>query len=384
MEKDTLILHGISPSPLSQISETSMSGEGGLSSTLTRIKTIDPDGITIRNYVHKTTTKSRLSASISLGLAREALFYSTMSKQIEAIMGEGSLPHVFGSIGSMTTGEKSILLESVDDSIQAGYLFGSGSPHNWNRNLDIYTSRAEIDLVSLSELAFKKMARLHRAFWNDSSLFSKSSWLRGAAWKEGKEKESWEASQAYAASSWSETMNKIKNNIDVTNSAVKWDPLVIDIVNASLASASWTENLRLQSGQPFTLVHGDLHPANCLWVPSSRRLVFLDFENVGIGSGPQDCAQFLISHMNPLVRAECEKNLMKSYYEELTQGVNLGYSWEQCWSDYISGGAERWIWLLCILSTMCPDNMVQYFHDQTASFIKDHNITPKTIGMPRV
>ena len=152
------------------------------------------------------------------------------------------------------------------------------------------------------------MARLHRAFWNDSSLFSKSSWLRGAAWKEGKEKESWEASQAYAASSWSETMNKIKNNIDVTNGAVKWDPLVIDIVNASLASASWTKYLRLQSGQPFTLVHGDLHPANCLWVPSSRRLVFLDFENVGIGSGPQDCAQFLISHMNPMMSNDDPQN----------------------------------------------------------------------------
>jgi len=352
---------------------------------------IKPDG-SIHYFVHKTTSPTRISASISLGLSREALFYSTFSKNVESIMGEGSLPHVFGSTGSMATGEKSILLESVEDCIQAGYLFGEGSPHNWNRNLEIYSSRAGVDSFSFSLLAFTKMARLHRSYWNHASLLSQqpqSSWLRGAAWREGKERESWEASQSYASSCWNETMKKKKtmmmNNSTSTEGEVAWDPLVIEIINASLASASWTEFQRCLPLQPFTLVHGDFHPANCLWVPTSRRIVFLDWEAVGVGSGPQDCAQFLISHMNPHVRAECEEKLMKGYYEELTLDVDLGcYSWEQCWKDYVDGGAERWIWLLCILSSMCPNNMVQYFHDQTAAFIKHHKITPSSIGMPRV
>jgi hypothetical protein len=146
-----------------------------------------------------------------------------------------------------------------------------------------------------------------------------------------------------------------------------------------------------------------------------ERSIVIDWEMVGIGiallellycyglisqlisgSGPQDVAQYLISHASDSDRLKHERTLVEEYYACLTgspkywttattsEVCSEKYSWEDCWRDYIEGGSERWVWLLALLSGMCPDPMVQYFQDQLASFIISHNITPASIGMPRV
>lgn len=121
---------------------------------------------------------------------------------------------------------------------------------------------------------------------------------------------------------------------------------------------------------------------------SDGKSVLLDWEMVGVGSGPQDLAQYLISHMDPVLRRDHEHDLVTAYYQELVatttgEAIAAEYSFADCWKDYQSG-LERWVWLLAVLSTMCPDNMIQYFQNQVAAFIHDHNIGPDTIGMPRV
>jgi hypothetical protein len=58
------------------------------------------------------------------------------------------------------------------------------------------------------------------------------------------------------------------------------------------------------------------------------------------------------------------------------------YSFDDCWAAYVRGGAQRWVWLFCVLTTLCPDFVNQYFHDQLAAFLEDHSVTPATIGMP--
>ena len=88
--------------------------------------------------------------------------------------------------------------------------------------------------------------------------------------------------------------------------------------------------------------------------------------------------------MAPALRQEIEKDLVEQYYQVLMEdGKVQDYTFDQCWEDYKFGGLERWIWLLAYLTAICPDAMVQYFHDQVASFMNDHNITPANIGMPR-
>lgn len=141
------------------------------------------------------------------------------------------------------------------------------------------------------------------------------------------------------------------------------------------------------------MVHGDFHPANMMWKPipsydktkASGLIYFLDWEMVGIGSGPQDLAQFFISHVSSETRRICELKLLREYYEALNETItNDRFSWEDCKRDYSHGGAERWIWLLPLLAEMCPDKMVQFFHDQLQQFLEDHNLNASNIGMPRV
>ena len=74
---------------------------------------------------------------------------------------------------------------------------------------------------------------------------------------------------------------------------------------------------------------------------------------------------------------------MRAYYQRLQQRGVADLSWEQCWREYVSGGVERWVWLLALLASMCPPAMTQYFQDQLAAFVRDHGVGPESIGMPR-
>ena len=57
---------------------------------------------------------------------------------------------------------------------------------------------------------------------------------------------------------------------------------------------------------------------------------------MGVGSGPQEIAQFLISHMEPGMRSEVEAEVVQEYYRALTTqnpGVAESMSYEQLLND---------------------------------------------------
>jgi hypothetical protein len=112
--------------------------------------------------------------------------------------------------------------------------------------------------------------------------------------------------------------------------------------------------------------------------------VLLDLEMVGVGSGPQELAQMLISHMEPALRAACELQLLRAYHTELLSRGVQQLSWEACLAEYRAGGAARWIWFLPVLAAACPAPMTQFWINQLQAFLEDHNITAETVGMPRV
>ena len=64
------------------------------------------------------------------------------------------------------------------------------------------------------------------------------------------------------------------------------DESLMAAVQRTLDVASW-ENMqkRFEQGN-WTLVHGDHHPANQLYDPKTEELILLDWENLGLGSGP--------------------------------------------------------------------------------------------------
>lgn len=392
-----------------EVSFETLSGAGGLNAAMSVINVKIPSHPSYpRRFILKRTTPNGHAQSARLGCPRESFFYQLLADRLRA---EGTpLAEVIFSFGDMESGEKVLVMEDLSSyGVQSGYFFGPGSPHNWNVDLAEKTKRAPLaetlTAVTIAKDTLRQVAKLHRIFWEDESLLQYS-WLRGAAWVQKKDRESWEASQKTAQGFWTQTRQKI---VDGT-SGVQWDENLLQCMDASLAKIDWEEYQRESATRPWTLVHGDLHPANAMWVwhdekhPISEghgqgRALLLDWEVVGLGSGAQDVAQYFISHMSPALRKQEERGLVEDYYATLTATCHeptedaieekrreklRAYSFEQCWRDYVSGGCGRWVWLLCLLSALCPAPMTQYFQDQLAAFMKDHNVTPENIGMPRV
>ncbi|KAI9224609.1 kinase-like domain-containing protein [Blastocladiella britannica] len=379
---------------------------GGMACKLTRIRyttSTGNDGETLKkeSVVIKTLNPGTLPRSIQLGLAREAIFYRDFATTVSTHH-QGLLPTVYAADGDMASGQKVMMLEDLGavGAIQLGYFFGPGSPHNWNRDLAALTKDGGIvDSADAARVAFEAMAALHAQFWCDQGLLDsgRHAWLRGAQWyanatavsTDGKStgdggEKAFLAAQASAADCWATTRTKISNGDD---GGVRWDSRLVAAMDASIARASWPAyQSRIKSTVNYTLVHGDSHPANMMWVPTTRRLVLLDFEVVGVGSGPQDVGQFVVSHMSPLDRRAAEQKLVRGYYDAVINGGvdPVTFPWSECWREYGLGGTERWVWLLSLLTTMCPANMVQFFHDQVLAFMVDHGISAENIGMPRV
>lgn len=358
----------------------SMSGAGGLSGDMARLHVTLGGGAKM-SMVVKTTKPCSMGLSSKLGLAREAYFLHFFGERSRG-WSLDMLPEVYFSCGDFARGNKLMILEDLQGAIQLGHFFGSGTPLNWNSDLTVLTAGAPtMTAEAASREAFLAYAKMHAMFWNDNSLLCLG-YLRGFDWHQHLGQGSFEVAQKEGASYWAATKARIEENTEL----VKWAPELIAVMDASLSRISWDDFQGRVRTAPFTLVHGDAHPANMMWVPGIRRLVLLDFEVVGIGSGPQDLSQFLISHMAPAVRRKCEASLVREYYDALVQnGIDRSsYSWDACWHEYKMGGFERWVWLLALLTTMCPADMVQYWHDQMLAYMQDHSITPDNIGMPRV
>jgi hypothetical protein len=67
---------------------------------------------------------------------------------------------------------------------------------------------------------------------------------------------SWHGGQQYSKSLW----GSIKSKIASDSYTVKWDPFMVDLMEASMSKISWDDfQQRIQSSS-WTLVHGDFHP----------------------------------------------------------------------------------------------------------------------------
>ena len=117
-------------------------------------------------------------------------------------------------------------------------------------------------------------------------------------------------------------------------------------------------------------------------------LRLLDWEMVGLGSGPQDLGQYILSNMNADERRACERQLVLAYYHELLQAgvkdIDKDTLWDYVWSEYKIGGVERWLWfLIYFIGQTGMLDWAQFFHDQIAAFMSDHNLTETAFTQPR-
>lgn len=390
--------------PVESASLESMAGTGGLSGCMRRLTVtkkaseaaVDGAAEETLVFVLKTVEPATLARSKQLGGAREGLFFAEFLPRCVTT----DFPAVYFAHGDMSTGEKTILMEDLRQrkGTQSGLYFGPGSPHNWGKTLPV-ASELEPSAEEVAAAAFGVEARMHAAFWGKPEIRS-IGWLRGSDWIRGEGEASWRASQMFAQGAWEKGKAKL-----AASGEVRWPAGLVEALDASFARIDWARAVEEMQARSATLVHGDCHPANMMWVPGASasgassaafsalaasaetkgHVLLLDFEAVGVGSGPQDIAQYLISHMSPATRRACEGALVDGYYAELiARGVDPAtFSKDQCWAEYKSGGAERWVWMLGLLADLCPASWVQYFADQTHAFFVDHGITAENIGMPR-
>jgi hypothetical protein len=366
---------------------------GGMNCTLKKVKMEIDD--TVEYFVWKTI--GNLQQSIQLGLPREALFYQQFGEKVTDL--GIHLPVVYYAYGNMKTGEKVMVFEDLSNrGTQSGHFFGHHSPLNWGKDLELLTQPVthkptEVEVV---RDAFIQAAKLHREFWLDKELLA-FPWLRSSAWLKGEFRQAWDISQQLALTRWGD----VKKSIEAGTRSVKWDENILKCIEASMAKISWDNYQKELAQRKWTLVHGDFHPANIFWVNggnngdgenSQGMSLFLDWEMVAVGSGPQDLAQYFISHIPGEKRREMEDILLHEYYQALTSNESIGgkfvnpenYSYEEMLNEFAHGGAEKWIWLITVCAEVFNDQMLQYFQDQMADFFKDHGLNEHNIGMPRV
>lgn len=360
-----------------------MSGSGGQSGAIMKKLVLKFDDETELSVIMKSTGEAGQAFARSLGLSRECFFYDILGPTLSNVR----LPKVYFCYGNMETGEKVLLLENLSDCIQSGYFFGSWSCINWGKDLTALTAGAPegLEEKDMARKSFLMAAHMHARYWNDSSLQTHE-WLRMVRYTRGEDRAVWEGAHKVATEAW----KKVREPENAAK--FKWDNHLVSIVESSFSKISWENSECVQKKYPFTLVHGDFHPANMMYCPKEDSVVLLDWENVGIGSGPQDLAQYMISHTNKTIRKKLETELLGEYYEILTTTPKYKVSttefpYEMCQREFIFGGAERWIWLLAVIMNMqMPDVAKQFFHDIVSAFLDDYKdvITLETIGMPRL
>ena len=353
---------------------------------------LQPETLIIKQAV----TEQSKALSKQLGLSREALFFKHLAPKIALDINPYILPKVYYSMGSFDgDGSKVIVMEDIDG-IDSGIMFGNGNPNNWKRDLPRMLKQLPHCPSSedVARVSFQECAKIHALFWRDTTLLSEDyHWLRGQNWLQGHGKESWTASQRLIQGFWSK-YTKAEQDPEASQavSVIEWDPTVRSTVEKAVKGISWEAQVeRLNKDRQYTLVHGDFWPGNIMWLKhvaeeSGKSIKFVDWEMVGLGSGPQELGQYVISNMDPSDRRKCEESLVRSYYEELQTALNgkTDMTWDECWEEYKIGGVERWLWFL-IYFVGQPGMSVwaQYFHNQLCAFIRDHGLSPKNITQPR-
>mmetsp|Transcript_16121 Transcript_16121/g.20677 ORF Transcript_16121/g.20677 Transcript_16121/m.20677 type:complete len:447 (+) Transcript_16121:1-1341(+) len=366
-----------------------------------------PKTATMTTLVAKQVPPTGLALSRRLGLAREAIFYNQLAPKIRlsSSNGKACIPKIYYCSGDMSDGSKIVMMEDLSDGfIDSGILFGPGNPNNWNRDLkrmvdDAFPPNASNKSTAPSSFevanqTFLAIANVHATFWRDAELLKEEyKWLRGSSWISGKDEDTWRASQGMIQSMWEKYMEGEEDD-----GRIHWDPLVWRIVEKAMSGISWESQIkRLNVGSHFCLVHGDFWPGNVMIsndnsvaatreMGAGRDLRLLDWEMVGLGSGPQDLGQYILSNMDPKERRECEEELIRNYYEKLVRLGVQNFSWEDCWSEYKIGGLERWLWFLvyfCAQEGPVMTKWAQFFHNQIKEFVHDHKIRPEDITQPR-
>lgn len=116
-----------------------------------------------------------------------------------------------------------------------------------------------------------------------------------------------------------------------------------------LPEGSWEAGLKIYEHYPWliesvedkhlTIAHFDFRVDNMFfdWNNSSDPLIVFDWGGASISRGVSDLAYLLGGSVATELRRAVEKDIVKLYYERLLERGVSGYSFDECWNDYLKG-----------------------------------------------
>ena len=192
-----------------------------------------------------------------------------------------------------------------------------------------------------TELAIDELAKLHSAFWDQTSTLK---WVPGIA----------KSYHADNMRNWSRT---------------GWDPMVKafgEFVPESVRNHRdrFLESvpalqLERMSG-PNTLCHGDFRMPNLLFGvdPGHHPLAILDWQGPLIAKGMFDVALLLGQNTKTEIRQKEEKQLLDRYREGLENHGVEGLTFKFIWDDYRRCILYNWVYAAVVAGTLDPTNEV--------------------------
>ena len=152
---------------------------------------------------------------------------------------------------------------------------------------------------------------------------------------------------------------------------LSWDNFVSDMENRPV---------------PFTLIHGDFHPGNILWVPddSDFPVRMLDWEMAGVGRASQDLGKYVIGVLDhSKYGRDYHENLLRLYHNELMNANPSikDFPFEVCLNDFLIGGMRMWLQLLPLLAKLIPDAM-EFMVNRLELFRAIHDLQPEMLNYP--
>lgn len=86
---------------------------------------------------------------------------------------------------------------------------------------------------------------------------------------------------------------------------------------------------------PLTVTHGDFRIDNLLFPPDGGRVAVVDWQTPALGIGADDVSYLLGAGLLPDDRRAHERDLVRTYHDDLVRRGVRDYPWERCWDDYV-------------------------------------------------
>ena len=153
-------------------------------------------------------------------------------------------------------------------------------------------------------LALTEAAKLHRAFWNDETLFD-------LPWVSRRNPE--QTAQTIALLEGLQPAFVERYRDDLTHEATEISEHFVR------SAANWFADVP----KPSTLVHGDFRLDNLMFAPTDIEVtppvVVVDWQTVAHSHGAHDVSYFVGSAFEPDMRRQHEEQLVSHYFDELTR-----------------------------------------------------------------